>query len=78
MSAGNFLRILTELEDEPDAASFRWAVVINDDLGIGLRLQTLPAAATVLCGNPAMRKCNVPTMQAGKWTATAVYHLERI
>ncbi len=56
VSVGNFLRILTELEDEPDAASFRWAVVINDDLGIGLRLQTLPAAATVLCGKPAMRK----------------------
>jgi hypothetical protein len=58
VSAGNFLRILTELEDEhePDAASFRWAVVINDDLGIGLRLQTMPAASTVLCGKPAMRK----------------------
>jgi len=58
VSAGNFLRILTELEDEhePDAASFRWAVIINDDLGIGLRLQTMPAASTVLCGKPAMRK----------------------
>jgi hypothetical protein len=56
VSAGNFLRILTELEDEPDAASFRWAVVIDDDVGIGLRLQTLPAAATVLCGKPATRK----------------------
>jgi len=53
VSAGNFLRILTELEDEhePDAASFRWAVVINDDLGIGLRLQTLPAAPADLAGS---------------------------
>ncbi len=56
VSAGNFLRILMELEDEPDAASFRWAVVIDDDVGIGFRLQTLPAAATVLCGKPATRK----------------------
>jgi hypothetical protein len=56
VSAGQFLRILEEIEDEPDAAAFRWAIVINDDLGIGLRLQTLPAPATVLCGKPMMRK----------------------
>jgi len=54
--AGEFLRILEELEEEPDAASFRWAVVTNDALGVNLQLQTLPAAATVLCGKPAMRK----------------------
>jgi hypothetical protein len=58
IAAGEFVRILNELEedDEPDAASFRWAVVITDAMGIGLQLQALPAAATVLCGKPAMRK----------------------
>jgi hypothetical protein len=56
VSAGRFLGILGEMEDEPDAAAFRWAVVINDDMNIGLRLQTLPAPATVLCGKPMMRK----------------------
>jgi hypothetical protein len=54
--ACRILRILEEIEDEPDAAAFRWAIVINNDMGIGLRLQTLPTASTVLCGKPMMRK----------------------
>ena len=56
IAAGEFVRFLNNLEEEPDAASFRWAVVTTDAMGIGLQLQTLPASASVLCGKPALRK----------------------
>ncbi len=56
--AGMFVGILNEMEedDEPDAAFFRWSVVIDDAMGVGLQLRALPASSTVLCGKPAMRK----------------------
>jgi hypothetical protein len=56
IAAGEFVRFLNDLEKEPDAASFRWAVVTTDTIGIGLQLQTLPSSASVLCGKPALRK----------------------
>jgi hypothetical protein len=56
IGAGEFIRNLNNLEDEPDTGAFRWAVVINDGLTLNLQMQALPAASTVLCGKPAMRK----------------------
>lgn len=56
IGAAEFVRTLNDLEEDPDTASFRWALVINDALGLSVQLQTLPAASTVLCGKPAMRK----------------------
>ena len=53
---GEFVRMLDELEEDPDTAAFRWAVVINDAMGLNLQMQTLPGAATVLCGKPTLRK----------------------
>jgi hypothetical protein len=40
IAAGEFVRILIELEedDEPDAASFRWVVVIDDAMHISFRI----------------------------------------
>ena len=71
IGAGEFVRILNDLEEEPDTAAFRWAVVINDALGLNLQMQALPAAATVLCGKPTMRKYNVPTVLAAEWALEA-------
>jgi len=51
-----FLRILEELDEEPDTASFRWALVISDSLHMALQLQSMPASSTFLCGKPTMRK----------------------
>jgi hypothetical protein len=40
IAAGEFVRILIELEedDEPDAASFRWVVVIDDAIPISFKI----------------------------------------
>ena len=50
-----FLGMIGDL-DPPRAASVRWAVVIGDDGGIHLQLQTLPGPPNVLNGKPALRK----------------------
>ena len=50
-----FLAILAE-QDPPRSASIRWAVVIADDGGVHLQLQTLPGSPTVLNGKPMLRK----------------------
>ena len=51
-----FLHILTELDEEPDTAAFRWALVNSDSLHMALQLQSMPATSTFLCGKPTMRK----------------------
>jgi len=53
--ANELLGILGDLE-EPNAASLRWAVVIGDDAGVHLQLQSLPAGAPTLNGKPLLRK----------------------
>jgi hypothetical protein len=54
--AAEFLRMLADLEDDPDTASFRWGLMISDSLRMVLQLQSLPASSTYLCGKPALRK----------------------
>jgi hypothetical protein len=54
--ASEFLRMLANLEDEPDTASFRWGLTISDSLRMMLQLQSLPESSTYLCGKPALRK----------------------
>jgi hypothetical protein len=53
---GEFIRMLDALEEDPVTAAFRWALVINDALGVSLQMQSLPATSTSLCGKPTMRK----------------------
>jgi len=50
------IRILYELEEDPDNAAFRWALIINDALGLSLQMQALPATSTSLARNPALRQ----------------------
>jgi hypothetical protein len=54
--AEEFLRVLSNIEDEPDTASFRWGLMISDSLRMVLQLQSLPETSTYLCGKPALRK----------------------
>jgi hypothetical protein len=54
--AAEFLRMLSNIEDEPDTASFRWGLMISDSLRMVLQLQSLPETSTYLCGKPALRK----------------------
>jgi hypothetical protein len=54
--AAEFLRMLANLEDEPDTASFRWGLTISDSLRMILQLQSLPESSNYLCGKPALRK----------------------
>jgi hypothetical protein len=42
--AGEFVRILDDLEDESEAASFRWMLVINN---ASVQLQSPPVASTL-------------------------------
>ncbi len=53
--ANEFLGILGGL-DPQRTASIRWAVVLGDDGGVHLQLQTLPGSPTVLNGKPMLRK----------------------
>jgi hypothetical protein len=50
------LRLLADLEEEPDTAAFRWGLMISDSLKMVLQLQSLPETSTFLCGKPALRK----------------------
>jgi len=53
---GEFLRILNELdEDEPNAASFRFAVVVGEDNKPRLQMQSLPASAVLLSGKALLK-----------------------
>ena len=54
--AAEFLRILADMDEEPDTAAFRWGLMVSDSMRMVLQLQALPASATVLCGKPALRK----------------------
>ncbi len=55
--AAEFLRMLANLEDEPDTAAFRWDRMISDaNCGWSFSMQSLPATSTYLCGKPALRK----------------------
>ncbi len=54
--AAEFLRMLANLEDEPDTASFRWGLTISDSLRMILQLQSLPESSTYLCRKPALWK----------------------
>ena len=54
--ASEFLRMLADLEEEPDTAAFRWGLMISDSLKMVLQLQSLPETSTFLCGKPALRK----------------------
>jgi hypothetical protein len=45
-SAAEFLRMLAEIEDDPDNAAFRWGLMILDSLRMVLQLQSLPASAS--------------------------------
>jgi hypothetical protein len=51
-----FLRLLADLEEEPDTAAFRWGLMTSDSLKMVLQLQSLPETSTFLCGKPALRK----------------------
>jgi hypothetical protein len=44
IGAGEFVQILHDLEDESEAASFRWMLVINN---ASVQLQSLPVASTL-------------------------------
>ncbi len=53
---GEFLRILNKLdEDEPNAASFRFAVVVGEDNKPRLQMQSLPASAVLLSGKALLK-----------------------
>ena len=54
--AAEFLRMLSDIEDDPDTASFRWGLMISYSLRMVLQLQSLPESSTYLCGKPALRK----------------------
>jgi hypothetical protein len=47
IGAGEFVRILNDIEDESEAASFSWMLVINEVLGLRVQLQSLPVASTL-------------------------------
>jgi hypothetical protein len=50
------LRILNELdEDEPNAASFRFAVVVGEDNKPRLQMQSLPASTVLLSGKALLK-----------------------
>jgi hypothetical protein len=54
--AGEFLRILEDLDDDgPSAASYRFAVIIGEDAKPRLQLQSLPASAVLLAGKALLK-----------------------
>jgi hypothetical protein len=68
---GEFLRILNELdEDEPNAASFRFAVVVGEDNKPRLQMQSLPASAVLLSGKALLKGDRVPTVLVKEWQLT--------
>ena len=56
--AAEFIRMLSSADDDDaDAtAAFRWGLCLSDGGKPTLQLQSLPEAATVLCGRPALKK----------------------
>jgi hypothetical protein len=56
VSAGSFMRMLDDLpEDGPESGSLRWAVIVGEDGGMRLQLQSLPCDAVSLSGKPATK-----------------------
>jgi hypothetical protein len=55
--AGSFMRMLDDLADDgPESYSLRWAVIIGEDRGMCLQLQSLPCDAISLSGKPDQLK----------------------
>ena len=54
--AAEFLRILNDLDDdEPCAASYRFAVVVGEDNKPRIQIQSLPASAVLLSGKALLK-----------------------
>ncbi len=56
VSAGSFMRMLDDLPEEgPESCSLCWAVIVGEDGGMRLQLQSLPCDAVSLSGKPATK-----------------------
>ncbi len=56
ISAGSFMRMLDGLlENGPESCSLRWAIIVREDGGMRLQLQSLPCDAVSLSGKPATK-----------------------
>jgi hypothetical protein len=56
ISANEFLKALDSVEDGPEDAALRWAVILGDCGTLAVQLQGLPGLAATLNGKPSLKR----------------------